>query len=122
MLNKINEHNLFNWNEENIEKLYSKFKYINNHGTFNCLLSDGEYLFCYHGNINNKFYLLEKKSTNEKNDENSDLNGKIISKSETGNEFGFIVATKKLTNENWKELEIGELIVFKDGKKVFNKK
>jgi glutamine amidotransferase len=35
-------------------------------------------------------------------------------------ERGYIVATKKLTNERWQEFKLGELIVFKDGEMVYS--
>ncbi|RLG09391.1 hypothetical protein DRN73_09960, partial [Candidatus Pacearchaeota archaeon] len=35
-------------------------------------------------------------------------------------QFGFIVATKGLTDEDWKPFEFGELLVFKDGKAIYS--
>lgn len=121
LLNIIDKHNLSNWNyKENIEKLYSEFKNINNFGTFNCLFSDGEYLFCYHDkNQYNGFYLLQRKPPYKKI-KYLDLDWEIDLSLEKEDEYGFIVATKELTNEDWKKLDGGELIVFKDGEIVVN--
>ncbi len=35
-------------------------------------------------------------------------------------ERGYIVATKKLTSEDWQEFEPGELIVFRDGEMIYS--
>jgi len=48
LLASIEEKNLTCWRKEEFDWLSQKLQEINQYGTFNCIFSDGEYLFCYH--------------------------------------------------------------------------
>jgi predicted glutamine amidotransferase len=110
------ENNIESWNESSFSLLYDKFQEINAYGDFNCLFSDGEYLFCYHdaGGYTGLCYVrrtapyTKVKLTDE--DFEIDLQGE-----KRPEQAGYIIATRPLTDENWVRFTPGELIVFKNG-------
>lgn len=62
ILNCIDERSLDFWKKGDFEWLHEKFSEIDTIGTFNCLLSDGEYLFCYHdeGGYRGLFFFIAR--------------------------------------------------------------
>jgi len=109
------------WNTECFNKLHNKLSGINELGKFNCMFSDGEYLFCYfdkkkRGGLSfvlRKFPFRDIKLK----DENYEIHLPLVK-----DEFqsGYIIATEPLTNENWTTFCQGELIVFRKGKMIFS--
>jgi predicted glutamine amidotransferase len=83
---------------------------------FNIIVSNSEYLFCYHCGHNSLYY-VERSYENNKELilEDADFKVNISEMKELG-EKAIVVATKQLTKgENWKQFSPLELIIFKNG-------
>lgn len=121
ILNCIEEEGIKQWGEEKFRWLWKIFKEVNNFGNFNCIFSDGEYLFCYHDKDGyNGFCFVKREAPFSKirlEDEDFEID---LSKDKDPSQKGFVIASKPLTNEKWEDLNVGELIVFKDGDIVFS--
>jgi glutamine amidotransferase len=117
----IEERNINEWTSENFRWLWNQLKTINDKGSLNCVFSDGEYLFCYHdkGGYNGLCFVQRKApfSMVRLEDEDFEVN---LSEEKDPSQKGFIIATRRLTNERWENFYPGELIVFKDGNIVFS--
>ena len=120
ILYRIEERIVERWTTDDFKWLHEIFREINRYGTFNCLLSDGTYLFCYYDrNGYNGLCLLHRKApfgAVRLLDEDWEVN---LAEEKDPRQEGYIVATRPLTNEEWQPLEFGEMVVFKDGKMVF---
>ena len=122
LLESIKKKNIINWNENEFKWLGKKLNQINKFGKLNCLMSNGEYLFCYHDieGYNGLYFTQRKPPYGEIMLE--DIDWKVNLREEKDpNKTGFIIATNKLTNEGWEQFNKGELIVFKDGKMIYSK-
>jgi len=102
--------------KDDFDWLKQKLEEINEYGTFNCIFSDGNYLFCYHDkNGYNGLYFVERKPPYGKirlKDEDWEIN---LAEEKNPEQKGFIIATKPLTDEKWERFNPGELIVFESG-------
>jgi len=120
ILSCIEEKSITHWNDERFEWLGEKLKKINELGTFNCIFSDGEYLFCYHDKTEyNGLWFVHRKAPYGKIqllDEDFEIN---LAEEKDPTQKGFVIATKPLTNEKWEKFNPCELIVFKNGEIVF---
>ena len=88
-------------------------------GTFNCIFCDGKYLFCFRdlGEARNLFYQrYHKKNVYSETGEKNPTQFSYMEKNE--NLEGFIVTTEPLNDGKWHSFVGGNLIVFRDGKKV----
>lgn len=121
ILDSIEKNNIRNWTNENFKWLHKQLIEINHLGKFNCLISDGDYLFCYYDrNRYNGLCFVQRMapfSTVHLLDEDFEIN---LAEEKRISQKGFIVATKPLTNEKWENFHPGELIVFKNGEIVFS--
>ncbi|MCQ6253574.1 class II glutamine amidotransferase [Methanocaldococcus sp.] len=122
MLSQIEKREI-TWDKEGFDELLDILLDINYYGAFNCLFSDGEYLFAYRDCKGKKdLHFLKRKPPYGKirlKDEDYVINlGDVKNVSEEG----FIIATNPLTNENWESFENGELIVFKNGEMIYSNK
>ncbi|EHP85984.1 class II glutamine amidotransferase [Methanotorris formicicus] len=109
------------WDKEGFDNLLDILLDINYYGAFNCLFSDGEYLFAYKDYRGlRKLYFLKRMPPYGRiklRDEDYVVNlGDIKDLSEEG----FVIATNPLSNENWKSFENGELMVFKNGEMIYS--
>jgi glutamine amidotransferase len=84
-------------------------------GQLNCLLSDGERLFCYHdqaaykGLTFRKIYMQDGEKRRFADDEvKLDLVDDDVN-------HGFVIATNPLTSRGWLRFQPGELIVLEGG-------
>ncbi|MGE5372330.1 MAG: class II glutamine amidotransferase [Solirubrobacterales bacterium] len=102
LMDRIKAHGA-RWDEEGCCWLCDQFRFINGLGEFNCLLSDGSYLFAYHGYYRHGTKLWA-------------LNSAVDARPE----HGFVIANRPLTDEKWEEFERGELKVFREGELVFS--
>lgn len=88
------------WNPESFALIEESLKHINTYGNFNCLFSDGEYLFCYRDVSGYKGLRYTKRQAPFGNvqfiDEDIEIN---LSEDKRMTEFGYIIATNPLTNE-----------------------
>jgi len=112
------------WDPDEMSWLAKKLKSINERGKFNCLLSDGEYLFCYR-TIDEKDkglqFLRRESPYGPIKLKDTDLEVDLRQEKEP-NQEGYIVATQALTNERWEDLKTGELLVIRNGTAVFSSK
>ncbi|NPA62820.1 MAG: class II glutamine amidotransferase [Methanococci archaeon] len=111
------------WNKEGFDEMLDILLDINYYGAFNCLFSDGEYLFAYKDYRGRReLHFLKRMPPYGKirlEDEDYIIN---LGDVKNAREEGFIIATNPLTNENWKSFENGELIVFKNGEMIYSNK
>ena len=100
-----------------IEEVLSEY---NKAGTMNLLFSDTQHLFCYRDrNGYNGLCMTEREAPFERvslQDEDWDVN---LAMEKDPDQRGFVVATRPLTDEPWKNLQPGCLYVFKDGRLVY---
>jgi glutamine amidotransferase len=121
LLSCIEERGINEWKDEDFDWLNEKLREINEYGSFNCIFSDGEHLFCYHDKDGyNGLCFTHRKPPYDQiklldNDWDINLAGEKDPK-----QTGFIVATRRLTNEHWEDFKPGELIVFKDGMRIYS--
>lgn len=120
LLDFIQEKGIKNWNMGDIQCLEEEIREINKEGTLNCLFTDGNYLFCYHDrNGHNGLYFTQRKPPYGEI-KLEDIDWEVDLREEKNpKKTGFIIATKKLTNEGWESFSKGELIVFKTGKMIY---
>ena len=121
LLSCIEERKIEKWTKEDFDWLAKKLSEINDYGTFNCIFSDGEYLFCYHDKNGYKGLCFDHRkppySSIRLLDEDWEIN---LAEEKDLRQTGFIIATRRLTDEPWMPFKAGELIVFKDGKMVYS--
>ena len=122
IINRIEERNINNiWTSKHFRWLWDQLKTVNNNGKFNCVFSDGEHLFCYYdkGGYNGLCFVHRKAPFNTVRlaDEDFEIN---LSEEKEPSQKGFIIATRRLTNERWENFNPEELIVFKSGDIIFS--
>jgi len=111
------------WNKEEFDEILDILMEINEYGAFNCLFSDGEYLFAYKDYRGRReLHFLKRMPPYGRiklEDEDYVIN---LGNVKSMREEGFIIATNPLTDENWKSFENGELMVFKNGEMIYSNK
>lgn len=109
------------WDEEECQWFWAKLREVNQCGSFNCLLSDGEHLFCYHdGNGYNRLCFATRAapySSVRLLDEDFEVH---LREEKNPSQSGFVIATRPITNERWEDFQQGELIVLKSGRMIFS--
>ncbi len=111
-----------NWQMATFKKLHEELLEINKKGKMNLIFSDGNYLFCYRDNSGYEKGLsyVERKPP-WKGVELLDEDWMVNSgKDKKENIYGYIVATKPLTDEDWIGFKSGELKVFKSGELIYS--
>ena len=100
--------------------LHEKLREINRLGTLNLIFSDGKHLFVYHDGSGylGLHYLLRQAPYKVVK-----LRGQYltINLAEVINpdERGYIVASKPLSDEDWKRIQPGQLLIFSEGNSIF---
>ena len=121
ILNCIKEKGIAQWTNDGFSWLAKKLIEINRLGRFNCVFSDGESLFCYYDqNGYNGLCLVHRRAPFDRVcllDDDFEIN---LAEEKKSSQKGFIVATRRLTNERWENFSPGELIVFKNGDIMFS--
>jgi len=121
LLNCIEKRDIIKWNDEDFDWLAQKLEEINKYGSFNCTFSDGKLLFCYHdeNGYNGLCFVQRKPPYGEIRllDEDWQVN---LAEEKRPEQTGYIIATRRLTDEPWQQFRRGELIVFKDGKMIYS--
>jgi glutamine amidotransferase len=126
ILDSISNRKIDEWTNDDFQYLEKLLRETNNgQNTLNCLLSDGEYLFCYSDENDHNNGLRFTKQTQPFG--RVELVGSdevlgsidIQSDSTITPQTGYIISTRILTKELWTEFENGELIVFKEGAIVY---
>jgi predicted glutamine amidotransferase len=121
LLNCVAERELSQWTDKEFTWLQKKLQEINALGRINCILSNGEFLMCYH-DINGyrglNYVHRQPPYTNiHLLDEDYEIN---LSDEKKPDQAGYIIATQPLTNESWVSFGRGELLVFKNGDIVYS--
>lgn len=98
------------------KRMHTALREIGDHGVFNVLLSDSDYLYCY---CTTKLCWITRRApfgVAELKDDDVLINFKDET---TPNDVVSVIATAPLTtNETWNVMEEGELIVFKEGEVI----
>jgi predicted glutamine amidotransferase len=111
------------WKTEQFDWLASKFKEMSDQGYFNCLLSDGEHLFCYHDTDKEAklyFYFNEPAVKEIKLLSDNWYIEVLLEKDQA--QSGYLIASKKISDNDWQEFLPEELIVFENGKMIYSNK
>lgn len=122
LLNLINDEEIHLDNSEGFNWLWRELRTINDYGNFNCILSDGIRLFCYHdeNGYNGLSYLHRKAPYGPVNllDEDFEID---LKDEKNPYQKGYIIASHPLTDEEWKSFKPGQLKVYKKGQTIFSK-
>lgn len=93
---------------------------LNELGPLNCLLSDGQRLFCYHDRTGHKglsFRILQQRVDHERRLEDEEVKLELA---EDDLNHGFVVATNPLSSGAWSPFEHAELMVLEAGRLRFS--
>ena len=109
------------WNDSSFIELENTMRRINQYGHFNCLFTDGEYLFCYRDKTGYKgLCYTERKPPYDHCVRLMDEDMEVNFQNTKGNgEVGIIVATAPLTSERWQDMRPGALMIFREGQQIF---
>jgi glutamine amidotransferase len=105
--------------------LHGKLRSINESGTLNCLMSDGQRLFCYHDAAKYKglcFRHVTLRPEGPRHFEDQTLEVDVESAEQTKPNRGYVVATRALSPTGWHPFDGGELIVLEAGAIRFSSK
>lgn len=93
---------------------------VNQYGSMNLLFSDGQHLFAYHDRSGyNGLCFAHRQAPFERvslRDEDWEVD---LAEQKHPDQFGFVIATKPLTDEEWTDVGRGSLLVIRDGQKIF---
>ncbi|MBD3407994.1 MAG: hypothetical protein GF411_17875 [Candidatus Lokiarchaeota archaeon] len=128
ILDAIADEDVSSWKIPDFEKLQEIFQEINDSdNTFNCMLTNGPFLFCYSDEQqhNNGLRFLPKSVPTgsiefTRKDESFGIldvqSGNLESDQQ---ESGYVIVTRALTAEDWIEFNPGEMVVFHEGNIIF---
>lgn len=121
LLHRIEEKHIDSWSQDMFPWLQEVLKEINSHGSYNCLFSDGEYLFAYFDASAYKglSYVERKTPYDEIRLVDEDFAIDLQAEKDP-RQRGFIFATRPMTDESWQSLSPGELMVCKEGKVLYS--
>jgi len=126
IMEAISNRGVVEWMKDDFRFLEDILREINDgQNTLNCILSNGEYLFCYSDENDHNNGLRFVKQTQPFGSfelVGSDMKyGDIAiqSNSEVSQQTGYIISTRILTEAPWTEFNNGELIVFKEGEIIY---
>lgn len=109
--------------EKDFDIVAETLREINKLGKFNCIFSNGEFLFCYHDMDNDVGLRMLRRvppyGMIKLLDEDWEID---LSEQKDPSQRGYIIATRDLTNESWESFQPGELKVFKDGEIIYSSK
>lgn len=101
LMGRIAKGNIAGWEKSNFHRLRKLLQRINRLGYFNCLLSDGEYLFSYC-------------------DHEAEFQGKLRGLHLLKKPEGCVISSLPLGEGDWQKYRLGELKVFKNGEEIFS--
>lgn len=121
LLERIRKRKVGGWDADDFKFLEGEFRRINRYGVLNCLMSDGEHLFAYRDfDEKRTLYFLNRVPPYGRVkllDQDFSID---IGKGRQPGTYGFIVATRPLTDEAWIPFPRGRMLVFRDGKTVYS--
>ena len=106
--------------EEAWHALQKELTQLNEFGQLNCLLSDGERLFCYHDQGGYKGLTFRKVQLRDGETRRFEDGEVQIDLAEGAVNHGFVVATNPLSRHGWQRFLPGELIVLEKGLVCFS--
>ena len=120
LLHLIKNRGIKYWKDEDFRWLQRNLNSINKKGRLNCVFSDGRHLFCYKDlNTDQSLCFIQRKSPFKRTAlKDEDWNIKLPKIKDSSQE-GYVISSKKLTDEDWKEINGGDLLVFKNGRFLF---
>ena len=95
--------------------LHGTLAEVNRLGKFNCLMSDGRRVFCYHDAGGWKSLTFRKVRIRDHQDRHLGDAMMTIDLEAGSVNHGIVVATRPLSPEGWHAFRLGELIVLEDG-------
>jgi glutamine amidotransferase len=101
--------------EQDWRALHMELTQFNELGQLNCLLSDGERLFCYHDQAGYKGLTFRKVHLRDGETRRFEDEELKIDLAEGAVNHGFVVATNPLSRHGWHRFLPGELIVLEKG-------
>ena len=130
ILDVIKKREITKWDPTDFEFLEKLLRDINSSvNTFNCIFSDGTYLFCYSDenrhNDGLRFFRHDQTTGHvEMVADDFKLGSIEIESANIGgldeiDQTGYVIVTRALTDDAWVEFSPGELIVFKDGEIIY---
>ncbi|MHA1909768.1 MAG: class II glutamine amidotransferase [Candidatus Thorarchaeota archaeon] len=130
ILDAITTREIIHWDQTDFKFLEDLLRNINSStNTFNCIFSNGSYLFCYSDeNRHNDGLRFIKHSKAigpvEMVADDFKLGTIEIESANIGglneiDQTGYVIVTRALTSDGWVEFDPGELIVFRDGAIVY---
>lgn len=97
-------------------KLSDLLDELSDYGTLNVLMSNGRYFFAYPHYPGKGMWLLKRhpphRGTARLLDEDFEIN---VGEIKAPDEYAYLVATRKLTDENWERMRPKTLYIFRDG-------
>ncbi|ADT85211.1 hypothetical protein TERMP_02238 (plasmid) [Thermococcus barophilus MP] len=97
-------------------KLYQLLSELSDYGTLNVLISNGRYLFAYSYYPGKGMWLLKRHPPHKGRARLLDEDFEVsIGDVKAEDEYAYLVATKRLTDENWEKIEKKKLYIFRDG-------
>jgi glutamine amidotransferase len=106
--------------EEDWLWLREKLRTLNRSGKLNCLLSDGQRLFCYHDATGYKGLQLRDVHIQDNEIRRFEDAAVTIDLAGENINHGYVVATRPLSRSGWRSFRPGELIVLEGGVKRFS--
>ncbi|MDK2854416.1 MAG: hypothetical protein PWQ92_1310 [Thermococcaceae archaeon] len=89
---------------------------LSDYGTLNVLMSNGRYLFAYSHYPGKGMWLLKRHPPHRGRARLLDEDFEVaVGDVKAEDEYAYLIATRKLTNENWERLEARKLYIFRDG-------
>ena len=130
VIDGIAKREINHWDQADYGFLENILRDINSSvNTFNCIFSDGTYLFCYSDenrhNDGLRFFRHDQATGHvEMVADDFKLGSIEIESANIGgineeSQTGYVIVTRALTDDAWVEFNPGELIVFKDGEIVY---
>ena len=101
--------------EEGWRWLHQKLAALNQWGKLNCLLADGQRLYCYHDAAGYKGLHLRKVYIREQEVRHLEDNAMHVDLAGHPLNHGFVMATRPLSKTGWHTCRPGELIVLEGG-------
>ncbi len=124
LLAKIAERDDLLNSESSWEWLHQQLGALNQHGKLNCLMSDGDRLFCYHDAAAWKGLNLRRVSIREGQERHFEDVGIAVDVKKDGQaqpvNYGYVIATCALSKNGWTSFHPGELIVLEGGTVCFS--
>jgi len=97
-------------------KLYQLLGELSDYGKLNVLMSNGRYMFAYSHYPGKGMWLLKRHPPHKGRARLLDDDFEVsVGDVKAEDEYAYLVATRRLTDENWERLERKKLYVFRDG-------